>query len=71
MSTAGGRVVPLPTEEFGLHGHLAISHSCVVPSTWGLGALTAAHEEDHEYPEYLTHPHTHTDPEPEEEWSWD
>lgn len=70
MSEPGARVVPLPVEEFTLHGHLAISHSCVMSASAKLQAYIEAHEEDHTYPQYIAHPHVHSDPEPEPEWSW-
>ena len=71
MSKTGARVVPLPVEEFTLHGHLAISHSCVMSTSSTLKWLVEVHAEDHEYPGWLEHPHVHSDPEPESEWSWE
>ena len=66
-------VRPFPDEEFGLHGHLFISHSVYMGSTYDLGELTAVHEEEHDpaWAHLLTHPHTHSAPAPQEEWSWE
>lgn len=81
MSEPRARVVPLPVDEFALHGHLAISHSCIASSSTSgysvmsdaakLRTLIKAHEDDHAYPQYITHPHVHSDPDPEPEWSWE
>lgn len=85
MSTPG-RVVPAPTEELGLHGHLFISHSMWVSSSATFAEMAAWHDEEHAGYPSLDGPaggpapgeltgwraldHPHTHSEPEPEEEW-